>query len=332
MSQNYYFVTYYGGVPLPIFLEDYLNYLITIRGLSEKTVNEYSFDLRTFLRFLMVRFKMVELDFEFDEIDISNFTINDLKMVKLIDLHAFIAYTDKVRNNSNFTKRRKITSLRTFFDYMVNTVNLLTENPSLKLETPKTEKRNPAYLTLEESKRLLLSASKEKNIFLRYRDYAILILFLNCGLRISELVSINLKDIKDNDTISIVGKGNKERVVYLNDACVFALENYIKVRPESDDPALFLSQRKTRLQVRSVQHRVEKHLLESGLDTNIFSTHKLRHTAATLMYKYGDVDILTLKEILGHESVATTQIYTHLDSDRLRDAVNSNPLAEINQE
>lgn len=316
---------------MPFFLEDYLNYLTTIRGLSEKTVNEYAFDLRTFFRFIMKRFKMVDSDIDFDNIDISNFSIDDLKKVKLIDLHAFIAYTDKIRNNTNLTKRRKITSLRTFFDYLVNTVELLSENPAIKLETPKIEKRNPAYLTLEESKKLLYVASKEKNIFLRYRDYAILVLFLNCGLRISELVSINLKDIKDNDIIPIVGKGNKERVVYLNEACIFAINNYISVRPNSEDPALFLSQRNTRLQVRSVQHRVEKHLLEAGLDTKIFSTHKLRHTAATLMYKYGGVDVLTLKEILGHESVATTQIYTHLDNERLRDAINSNPLADINQ-
>ncbi len=313
---------------MPLLLEDYLNYIETIKGVSSNTTKEYYFDLRTFFRFLKRRYKLVEDNIEFNDIDISDININIIKKINIQDLHAYISFADKQRLNNNFTKSRKVASLRSFFNYLRNIINVIDNNPAQALEFPKTENRHPVYLTLEECDMLLDTVLKNKNDEYRKRDYAIIMLFLNCGLRLSELSSIDLDKLKDNDTLSIIGKGNKERTIFINEACILSIKEYLSVRPENakDPKAMFISKQKNRMSNRAIQHMIDKYLDKSGFDTSIYSTHKLRHTAATLMYKYGNVDIRALQEILGHESVATTQIYTHIDNDRLREAVKSNPL------
>lgn len=313
---------------MPLFLEDYLDYMETIKGTSSNTVKEYYFDLRTFLRFLKVRYKLVESDVEFDQIIIDDIDLETIKRVTIQDLHAYISFTDKKRSNSSSTRARKVASVRSFFKYLHSRVNLLDENPSLYLEFPKIDGRHPVYLTLDQSENLLNKVLMNPNDLYRARDYAIVMLFLNCGLRLSELSSIDIDKINGEDTLTVIGKGNKERTIFLNEACVQAIKDYLDIRPVvPSEKALFLSKRKQRMSNRAIQHMIDKYIEKSGLDPSIYSTHKLRHTAATLMYKYGNVDIRALQEILGHESVSTTQIYTHLDDDRLRDAVKSNPLA-----
>ncbi|WP_313345682.1 tyrosine recombinase XerC [Sedimentibacter sp.] len=315
-------INYNDLCPAP--LSDFLEYSLSIKGRSEKTVSEYYLDLRTFYRFLVIRFKLSPKVKDFENTDINLVSLDTLKKIKIMDLHSFIAYIDRERNNSNRTKARKIACLRSFFKYLYSIVKLIPENPALDLETPKKSSRLPVALTLSESKNLLtsISGSNEK------RDYAIITLFLNCGLRLSELIGINIDKIK-GDTLTVVGKGNKERTIYLNDVCVKAIEEYLEVRPDAKpghENALFISNRKTRFTQKGVQHMVDKYLKESGLSVRNYSPHKLRHTAATLMYQYGHVDIRALQEILGHESVSTTQIYTHIDKEQLRDAVKQNPL------
>lgn len=309
----------------PLILEDFFDYLYAIKGKSQNTVKEYNYDLRTFFRFLKIRYRIVPRETPFEEIEIWDVDIDLIKKVKIQDLIAFISYTDRNLNNKNATKARKVASIRSFFKYLHNVVNMIDINPAINLETPKKDQRNPAFLTLEESLNLLDSINGRNKV----RDYAILTLFLNCGLRLSELASIDINKIK-GDTLAVIGKGNKERTIYLNDACLHAIDRYIAVRPKdgiNDENALFLSTRKNRISPRAIQHMVKKYIFEAGLDTKRYSTHKLRHTAATLMYKHGNVDIRALQQILGHASVATTQIYTHLDDDRLRKAVSSNPLS-----
>ncbi len=313
---------------IPLILEDYLNYMETIKGSSPNTVKEYYFDLRTFFRFMKKRFRLVN-DIAFDEIPISDIDLDFIKRITIQDLHGYISYVDKERENANRAKSRKVSSIRSFFEYLYLRVKLIDKNPAEGLEFPKVESRHPAYLTLDEAEELLNVVQENKIDEYRIRDYAIIMLFLNCGLRLSELASIDVDKIKDRDTLSIIGKGNKERTVFLNEACIDAINNYLNVRPmDAKDPkALFISKRKNRMSNRAIQHMIERYLEKAGLDTSIYSTHKLRHTAATLMYKYGNVDIRALQEILGHTSVSTTQIYTHIDNDRLRNAVKSNPLA-----
>jgi len=310
----------------PIILEDFLNYLETIKGKSSNTVKEYYFDLRTFFRFLKLRFKLVDKNTNFDEIDISDIDISIIKKVTLQDLYAFISFVDKNRNNKSKTKARKVASLRSFFKFLYSKVKLIDENPAIDLESPKSGSRQPVHLSLSEADELLDCIDGP----FKERDYAIITLFLNCGLRLSELVSIDINKIKD-DTLTVVGKGDKERTIYLNEACIAALNDYLKIRSTisdvKDPNALFISKRKNRISKKTVQYLVKKYIKNSGLDSSKYSTHKLRHTAATLMYKYGNVDIRALQQILGHENVSTTQIYTHIDDDRLRKAVKSNPLA-----
>lgn len=315
---------------IPIIMDDYLNYMETIKGTSPNTVKEYYFDLRTFFRFMKQRYKLVDKDIEFKEIDISDVDLDFIKKITIQDLHAYISYVDKKRENGNFAKSRKVASIRSFFEYLYLRVNLIDKNPAEALEFPKTDDRHPVYLTLDEAELLLNTVLENKNDEYRKRDYAIILLFLNCGLRLSELAGIDIDKIRDNDILTVIGKGNKERTIFLNESCIEAIRDYLSVRPTiiiRDNKALFISKRKQRMSNRAIQHMIERYLKKAGLDTNVYSTHKLRHTAATLMYKYGNVDIRALQEILGHESVSTTQIYTHIDDDRLRNAVKSNPLA-----
>jgi len=316
------YINYNDLCPAP--MSDYLEYSLSIKGRSVKTVSEYFLDLRTFYRFLVIRFKLspdVEI---FENIDIDLVSLDVLKRIKIMDLHSFIGFIDRERNNSNRTKARKIACLRSFFKYLYSIVKLISVNPAVDLETPKKNSRLPVALTLDESRDLLTSINGNNE----QRDYAIITLFLNCGLRLSELISINIDKIK-TDTLTVVGKGNKERTIYLNEVCLKAIQDYLEVRPEAKpghEKALFISNRKTRFTQKGVQHMVDKYLKEAGLAGKHYSPHKLRHTAATLMYQYGHVDIRALQEILGHESVATTQIYTHIDKEQLRDAVKLNPL------
>ena len=312
---------------LPIVLEDFLNYIGMIKGKSENTVKEYSYDIRMFLRFLKIRYRLVEKDIIFSEIIVSDIDIDMIKKVSIQDLHAFISYVDKERNNNNNTKARKVASLKSFFKYLHTTLGALDKNPAEGLEAPKINSRHPVYLTLDESKKFLACIDGP----FKERDYAIMTLFLNCGMRLSELVSINLDKIK-GDTLAVIGKGNKERTVYLNNACIKAIEAYVPKRPTenlNDEKALFISKKRNRLGAKGIQYLVKKYMEKAEIDKEQFSPHKLRHTAATLMYKYGDVDIRALQDILGHENIATTQIYTHVDDERLRDAVKSNPLSEL---
>ena len=316
----------------PPYLNDFLDYMITIQNKSKNTVKEYNSDLATFLRFIKMHFKLTD-ETDLKMIEFNDVTIDTLKKVKLEDLHAFLGYLTKNYNSKATTRSRKVSSLRIFFNYLCQK-NLLEINPTQNLETPKIGKRLPRYLTLEDSKKLLDIASNEDNRN-NERNYAITTLFLNCGIRLSELVGINLTDIVwDECQMNVIGKGNKERTIYLNKACIRALEDYIRVRPrtglKSDaEKALFLSERKQRISRRMVQEIIYSELKQAGLDTTKFSVHKLRHTAATLMYQYGQVDIRALQELLGHESISTTEIYTHVSNNQVRDAVERNPLANL---
>lgn len=312
----------------PIILNDYIEYLSTIKGRSPGTVKEYSYDISNFLKFIHGSTTGMKINSEnLKEISIEDFSEDDLKEITLKDIHHYMTFLDWDARNSTSTRARKIASIKSFFKYIVNIRKIMQINPAELLDTPAKSSRNPIYLTLEESIRLLKSVDTTKNEVYRIRDRAILIIFLNCGLRLSELASIDIDKIRDNGTLQVIGKGDKERTIYLNDACIKAIEDYLSVRPITTyETALFLSMRKSRMSTRAIQHRVDHYLKIAGFDTNIYSTHKLRHTAATLMFKYGEVDIRVLQEILGHESVSTTQIYTHLDDEGLRSAVNKNPL------
>lgn len=314
----------------PVVLKDFLEYMGTIRGKSPRTVQGYSYDLILFLKYMKIRRNIVQEDTPFEEIGINDIDSYFLRTIGLNDLYSFISYVANERNNLNYARARKVACLRSFFKYLHTKAKIIDENPALELEPPKINGRQPVYLSLDESRTLLKAVDGQ----FKERDYAILMLFLNCGLRLSELVNIDIDKI-NGDTLRVIGKGNKERTVYLNEACMKAVNDYMRVRPyegikEKDKKALFISRLKERISPRMVQEIVKKYIKCAGLDDNKYSPHKLRHTAATLMYKYGNVDIRALQQILGHESVATTQIYTHIDDERLRQAVKSNPLSEEN--
>lgn len=314
---------YYDLAPSPIC--DFLEYLTSIKGKSPRTVHEYYLDLRTFCRYLCLRYKLVPQNTVFKEIDIFLIDLDIIKKVNLFDLHAFISFIDKERDNGNRTKARKVACLKSFYRYLHNIMNIVSEDPAARLETPKASKRLPIHLSLDQSKALLESIDGQH----KERNFAIIMIFLNCGVRLSEIVSIDVNNYKD-ETLTVIGKGNKERTIYLNSSCITSVDEYLKVRPipiAGHEQAMFLSNRRTRISQRAIQHLVEKYLVAAGLGDNKFSPHKLRHTAATLMYQYGNVDIVALQDILGHESVATTQIYTHINDERLKQAIKNNPLS-----
>ena len=319
----------------PDYLNSFLDYTITILNKSPNTVKEYNYDLAMFLKFIKIRFNMTKEE-DFSNIIINDMSIDTIKKIKLDDIHAFLSYLTTTYHSKAATRARKASSIRVFFNYLCAKSNLIDVNPAQNLETPKLDKRLPKYLSLEDSRKLLNVTANEDNRNYQ-RDYAIITLFLNCGIRLAELVGINIKDIDFSENrMTVIGKGNKERTVYLNKACVKAIKDYLEVRPkegiktdkQNSKNALFLSERKERISRRTVQYIVDKELLAAGLDTKKFSTHKLRHTAATLMYQYGNVDIRALQEVLGHESISTTEIYTHVANQQVRDAVESNPLAD----
>ncbi len=313
----------------PAELRNFLNYLNTVKNLSANTINGYYIDLRTFYRFIKNENNLVPSDLPFEEIDVQDVSFDYIKNVSSTDIYDFLVFTTNVLNNSPKTRARKLSSIKAFYKYLTVKVHLMENDPAINIEIPTLKKTLPKYLSLEESLELLNHVETD----FPARDYCILTLFLNCGMRLSELVGINISDI-DNGTIKILGKGDKERLVYLNDSCKDSLQNYLLERNEittiKDKDALFISKRLgKRLSGRRVQQIVNQCLKAAGLDEKGYSPHKLRHTAATLMYRYGNVDMLALKEILGHEHVTTTEIYTHISTKQLQDAVASSPLSKV---
>lgn len=310
---------------LPQLVQDYLTYVEAIKGHSSLSVLEYASDLRTYFRFMVKHKGLFPADTPDNELDLTIVDINFIKTITLNDTYTFLIYCKNERRNNEATRARRVVAIRRFFSYLSENLGLLPANPMKNLDAPKTKKSLPKYLTLDESKKLL-SVISGKN---KERDFAIVTLFLNCGMRLSELVSINYNDIKSDGTIVITGKGNKERTIYLNQACIDAITAYMKIRPNDKvkDRALFLSSRYQRINPRTVEMMVNKYIDMAGLGGRGLSVHKLRHTAATLMYQHGNVDVLVLKEILGHENLGTTEIYTHIQSDASKNAVDSNPLA-----
>ncbi|SUY39801.1 site-specific tyrosine recombinase XerC [Clostridium perfringens] len=312
---------------------EFLNYLENVKGKSLNTIKGYSVDLGLFFKFLKV-YKGLENNIELEkieEVEISDLGDNFIKDITLSDIYAFLAFLEKVRNNSAYARARKVATLKSFFKFLNSKIKLIDENPTVELESPKINKRHPVYLTLDQSITVLNSMDKGNKNY--YRDYCILTLFLNCGMRLSELCNIEIEKIK-GDTLTIIGKGNKERTVYLNEASIAAIENYLKNRNDSKATEeakkyLFLSSKYRPINKRSVEILVKKHIENAGFKDQKYTPHKLRHTAATLMYKYGNVDIRSLQNILGHENISTTQIYTHVDDETLREAVKTNPLANI---
>lgn len=317
----------------PEYLNSFLDYSITILNKSPNSIKEYNYDLAMFLKYIKIHFGLTN-ETDFSKIIIKDIDLDIIKKITLDDIHAFVSYLATDLRSKSATRARKVSSIRIFFKYLSAKAKLIKTNPAQNLETPKQEKRMPKYLTLDDSKKLLDVASNEDNRNCE-RDYAITTLFLNCGMRLSELVNINIKDIKFDDCkMTVIGKGNKERTIYLNNACMRAVKEYLSIRRKEgvkydSKDALFLSERRERISNRTVQYIIKNELRKAGLDTNKYSVHKLRHTAATLMYQYGNVDIRALQELLGHASISTTEIYTHVENERVRNAVESNPLANI---
>ena len=315
----------------PVFLNDYITHLSVVKGLAESTVLGYYQDIRQFLRFyLLKKAGNTQITAEMIlETDIRDMTSEDIRKITLRDIYQYYNFLANVCANKGKIRCRKGSSLRSFFHYLTTQANLLDHNPTENLEISSPRNPLPKYLNLNESMDLLETKASSENPA-QIRDYCILTLFLNCGLRLSELVGLNLSSLDMlEEKMRILGKGSKERIIYLNSACMEALEDYLKIRREieTSESALFLSNQKKRISRRRVQQIVENSLKEAGLSGRGLSTHKLRHTAATLMYQQGGTDILTLKSILGHESIATTQIYTHLGETAEREAMQNSPLA-----
>lgn len=312
----------------PDFLNEFWFNLVVAKGKSERTVEGYLIDIRTFLRYLIYMDSDEEIDF--DKISIKNFDVNRLDNVSLQKIYEYIYFLQEERKNNAKTISRKISSLKSLYKYLTNIAMTVQNDPTTNLELPKLKKSLPKYLTLEQSQDLLASAEDDGSY--SARDYCIITLFLNCGMRLSELVGLNLSDINFTENkMKLLGKGNKERYIYFNNACRESLLEYINSRENSvqDPDAVFLSRKNRRISRRRVEQIIDNHLRKIGLSGQGYSVHKLRHTAATLMYQHGHVDTLTLKEILGHKSIATTEIYTHLTSDILKNAAESSPLANI---
>ena len=318
----------------PQVLREFLSYHENIKGQSPRTISEYYLDLRLFLRFMVMVKNEMPYTTDLDGISISNVDLKFIEMITITDIYDFLSFLAHDRKQNDYddsgigaaARARKLSAIKSFYKYLTVRTKQLTENPVKDVEFPKIRKSLPKYLTLEESRRLL-SAVQGVNA---KRDYAILMLFLNCGIRRSELVGLNLNDVYE-DRIRVTGKGNKERIVYFGSACKAAIDDYLPERNKkvlSDNRALFGSRDNNRISVTAVHRLVKKHMFAAGLDPSQYSAHKLRHTAATLMVANG-VDIKTVQEVLGHEHLNTTEIYTHIENSELKIAAEANPLSHL---
>ncbi|MCM1525169.1 MAG: tyrosine recombinase XerC [Ruminococcus sp.] len=309
----------------PEYLKAYIRYLRVIKNRSEKTIASYYIDLRLFLRYIKENLTSIP-----DNGIIADIPFSAVSSVTLSDIYNYLDYSADERGNNEKTRARKIAALRGFYKALCNNKLpgfSLAANPVEYLDAPSPKKTQPKYLGLDESRKLLDRMDPSDEFY--QRDFCILMLFLNCGMRLSELVGINLQDIDlDDRSLRLLGKGNKERIVHINNGCADAIIQYLAVRPEADSSALFLSKRKTRITGRRVEQIVNNAIERIGMGGRGLSAHKLRHTAATLMYQYGNVDPMVLKEILGHASVSTTEIYTHLTNENVRTAIDANPLSD----
>lgn len=319
---------------MPPLVREFAAYKRTIQQCSPKTVEEYCVDLRLFLRYIKAdREGLPKTDETFESLDISGMGLDVIKEITTADIYEFLMYADGERHNGACARARKLSAIKAFFKYLTVKADKLDYNPAVNIESPKKKKTLPKYLTLEESIDLLEAVKNDETSKNRLRDYAIITLFLNTGMRLSELVGISLPDIDPElRSLRVIGKGSKERIIYLNDACRRAIVDYMPVRQaqsakKKGESALFLSSQGNRISIKTVQWLVGKYLGAAGLEYKHFSTHKLRHTAATLMYQSGHVDVRVLKEILGHEQLNTTQIYTHVSNEGMEEAVAANPLA-----
>jgi site-specific recombinase XerD len=319
-------------------VQEFASYKLGIQGCSSKTVDEYLLDLRTFFRYLLAKERGIDPESDaFLEIDVRVMDLARIAQITTSQIYDFLMYTGSIRGNQSAAKARKLSSIKGLYKYLVNKRNYIEINPAQNIETPKSKKALPKFLTLEESVALLECVQNDTESKNRVRDYAMLTLFLNCGMRVSELVGISLTDLDPElRSMRVVGKGNKERIIYLNGACRAVLVSLLEERRSPKyagvkTKALFLSSREERISVKTVQYIVYKYLAKAGLEAKRYSVHKLRHTAATLMYQSGQVDVRVLKDILGHEQLNTTQIYTHVSDEHMQNAMEMNPLAKMSK-
>lgn len=315
-------------IEAPSYLKEYLSYAIGIKHLSQQTVMSYYIQLRAFLRWIKCRYDPNITLESFRKISIIDVPFSSIEEITTTDLYEFLTFSTTILKNDVTTKSIKLTAIKAFFSYYCEDAKRLETNPAERIPAPKRGKKLPKYLSLEESTKLLDSIDGN----MQERDYCIVTFFLNCGMRLSELAGINITDIRD-DTLRLFGKGQKERIVYLNSSCIEALQDYLKVRgekisiKEKAKNALWISRKGNRLTRRRIEQIVDERLKAAGLGDKGYSPHKLRHTAATLMYQNGSANILELKELLGHEHISTTEIYTHLEQSHLRAAAANAPLA-----
>ncbi len=314
---------------LPERVNEFLNYLLNIKAHSVLTVEQYALDLRLFFSYIYSKRNHIkEIS---DSLDLTSLDDAFFASVSINEIYSFLTYCGSKRKNNQTTRRRKTSSIRGFYRYICDNMGYIANNPSAQISVASDQKRLPKYLTLEQSLELLKSVDGPD----KARDYCILTLFLNCGLRLAELCALNLSDLNFTDkTMLVTGKGNKQRMLYLNETCVRALLDYLKVRPVDklrgdDRDALFISRLNKRLGRQSVQLMVYKYLEKIGLQGQHYSVHKLRHTAATLMYQHGNIDVLVIKDVLGHENLSTTEIYTHIANKQIQEAIEKNPLNEV---
>lgn len=317
-------------------VREFASYKLVIQNCSKKTVDEYLLDLRTFFRYIISKRSGISPESEeFEKINIKEADLDFLRSVTQDDIYDFLLYAGTTRNNRWSAKSRKLSAIKALYRFLVVKRGFLKENPAANIESPKPKRTLPKYLTVEECMMLLDAVKNDKESKTVVRDYTIITLFLNCGMRLSELVGIDLSDIdRELRSLTVTGKGNKERIVYLNEACRASLAEYIPLRCCEKNKtvgtnALFLSSRNQRISAKTVQWLVYKYLDMAGLESKHYSVHKLRHTAATLMYQTGEVDVRVLKDILGHEQLNTTQIYTHVSNTSMENAMAKNPLAKV---
>ena len=314
----------------PYYLNEFFTYQRVVKLKAERTLESYYIDLRLFLRYVKLTKGNIDPETPLNDITISDIPLELVKNFTKLDVLNYLSYVATDRQNTAKTRHRKLASLKVFYKCLYRDLNLIPENPTKDVDYPKMHEHLPKFLTLDDSIKLLENMNTEDPFYLR--DYCIITLFINCGMRLSELVGLNMQDVNLNErSMRLLGKGNKERIIHINDACADAIVQYLSERTpsEAEPNALFLSNRGTRITNRRVQQIVDAALKDSNLDNQGYSTHKLRHTAATLMYQHGNVDTLILKEILGHKSISTTEIYTHIANDSVKEAMDASPLANI---